>query len=281
MMYLTARPALDRVAPSDGRVRAFFEKLVLQRWEKSGLRYEPESLVVAVPLAIHDGRTTGKLHPATRRALDRMISLQRPEGNWMLVLAGGKRAEVAGEKQAFFLGYEQMLFAAVGIAAAPESYGETEAAQAALERIREYVRRNPATTLHQKGMLLWAASRVEGLMNDEERVAAIAALTAKQRSDGGWGIAGITAGAPKFDPGKSADESASDGYATGFAVFTLRQGGVAATDKRIRRGVAWLKANQRESGRWFVPSFNKRPNSVITNSATAYAVLALEACGEL
>ena len=35
------------------------------------------------------------------------------------------------------------------------------------------------------------------------------------------------------------------------------------------------------SGRWFVPSFNKRPGNVISNSATAFAVLALSACGGL
>jgi squalene-hopene/tetraprenyl-beta-curcumene cyclase len=280
MFYLVARPSLDRVSKSDGRVREFFEQLVLDRWEKNGIRYEPEALVVAVPLSIHDSRTTGKLHPATRRALDRMISLQRPEGNWTLLAAGGKRVEVAGEKQAFFLGYEQMLFAAIGIAAAPENYAATEPARAALDRIRGYVRLHPPRSLHQKGMLLWAASRVDDLIVDEQRRAAIADLLSKQRSDGGWAIEEITPGSPRFDPGKSPGEPTSDGYATGFVVYTLRQAGVPAADDRIRRGVAWLKANQRASGRWYVPSFNNRPNSVLSNSATAYAILALESCGE-
>jgi squalene-hopene/tetraprenyl-beta-curcumene cyclase len=280
MMYLVARPALYHLSKSDGRVREFFEQLVLDRWEKKGLRYEPEAVVVAVPLAIHDGRTTGKLHPATRRALDRMITLQRPEGNWTLVAPDGSRREVEGEKQAFFLGYEQMLFAAIGIAAAPENYAETKPARAALDKIREYVRKNPPTSLHQKGMLLWAASCVDDLIGDEQRRKAIAQLAAKQRSDGGWAIEEITPGTRKFDPAKSPRGPTSDGYATGFVVYALRRAGVPATDARIRHGIAWLKANQRESGRWYVPSFNQRPNSVLSNSATAYAVLALEACGE-
>jgi squalene-hopene/tetraprenyl-beta-curcumene cyclase len=280
MLYLVARPSLDPVSKSDGRVRKFFEQLVLDRWEKKGLRYEPEAVVVAVPLSIHDGRTTGKLHPATRKALDRMISLQRPEGNWTLVTPDGRRSEVAGEKQAFFLGYEQMLFAAIGIAAAPENYAASEPARAALDKIRGYVRNNPPKSLHQKGMLIWAASRVEGLIDDEQRQKAIAELFSKQRSDGGWAIEEITPGTRKFDPAKSPREPTSDGYATGLVIYALRQAGVPAADERIRRGVAWLKANQRQSGRWYVPSFNKRPNSVLSNSATAYAILALESCGE-
>ena len=281
MMYLVARPSLEDVSKSDGQVRQFFEQLVLDRWEKNGLRYEPEALVVAVPLAINDSRTTGKLHAATQKALDRMIELQRPEGNWTLVLRGGKRDEVAGERQAHFLGYEQTLFAAIGIAVAPDEYAKTAPAQEALSKIRKYVQSHPPKSLHQIGMLLWSASHVDGLLNEAQRKEIIADLLAKQRSDGGWSIEEITPGSPKFDPSKSPRKPESDGYATGFVIYALRQAGVSAKNEAIQKGVKWLKVNQRESGRWFVPSFNKRPNSVITYSATAYAVLALESCGEL
>ncbi len=281
MMYLVARPSLENISKSDGRVRQFFEQLVLDRWEKKGLRYEPEALVVAVPLAINDSRTTGKLHTATRKALDRMIELQRPEGDWTLVLPGGKREEVAGDRQAHFLGYEQALFAAIGIAVAPDDYANAAPAQEALSKIRKYVQSHPPKTLHQKGMLLWSAAHVDGLSNEAQKQEIIADLLAKQRSDGGWSIEEITSGSPKFDTSKSPRKPESDGYATGFVLYALRQAGVPAKNEPIQKGVQWLKINQRESGRWFVPSFNKRPNSVITYSATAYAVLALESCGEL
>ena len=281
MMYLVARPSLENVSKSDGRVRQFFEQLVLDRWEKKGLRYEPEALVVAVPLAINDSRTTGKLHAATRKALDRMVELQRPEGNWTLLLGGGKRDEVAGERQAFFLAYEQTLFAAIGIAVAPDGYAKTPPAQEALSKIRTFVQRHPPNSLHQKGMLLWAASYVDGLLKEGQRKEIIAELLAKQRSDGGWAIEEITPGTSKFDPSKSPRRPESDGYATGFVIYTLRKAGLPAKNEPIQEGVKWLKANQRESGRWFIPSFNQRPNSVITYSATAYAVMALESCDEL
>jgi squalene-hopene/tetraprenyl-beta-curcumene cyclase len=52
------------------------------------------------------------------------------------------------------------------------------------------------------------------------------------------------------------------------------------TDDRVQSGV-WLKTHQRESGRWFTPSQSWHTKHLITNAGTAYAVLALEACGEI
>ena len=60
----------------------------------------------------------------------------------------------------------------------------------------------------------------------------------------------------------------------------LRQAGLAADDPAVVKGVAWLKANQRESGRWFTRSLNNDKAHYITNAGTALAVMALAACGE-
>jgi squalene-hopene/tetraprenyl-beta-curcumene cyclase len=71
----------------------------------------------------------------------------------------------------------------------------------------------------------------------------------------------------------------SDGYATGFVIFVARHAGLPATDARLQRGIAWLKSNQRASGRWFTPSQAWHTQNLIANAGTAYAVLALHACG--
>ena len=63
-------------------------------------------------------------------------------------------------------------------------------------------------------------------------------------------------------------------------MFVLRQAGVPVTDERVRRGVAWLKANQRASGRWLNCSLSNDRDHYITNAGTALAVMALRACGE-
>ncbi|MBI3863780.1 MAG: hypothetical protein HY290_17975 [Planctomycetia bacterium] len=79
-MCLIARPAV--ATPPAPDVRQMYESLVGERWEKQGLRYPSEAMVVAVPLAFNDAHTTGKLHPLTRKALDRMLTHQRADGGW-------------------------------------------------------------------------------------------------------------------------------------------------------------------------------------------------------
>jgi squalene-hopene/tetraprenyl-beta-curcumene cyclase len=58
----------------------------------------------------------------------------------------------------------------------------------------------------------------------------------------------------------------------------LHQAGVAAAERPVRRGVAWLKANQRQSGRWFTRSLNKDGRHYISNAGTAFAILAVKSC---
>ena len=78
-----------------------------------------------------------------------------------------------------------------------------------------------------------------------------------------------------FPPGTT-----SDGYATAIAVLALRGGGVAADDPALRRGVTWLRANQRD-GTWPVTYVNtaRDPQSDVgkffRDAATGFAVLAL------
>jgi Prenyltransferase and squalene oxidase repeat len=62
-------------------------------------------------------------------------------------------------------------------------------------------------------------------------------LIAKQRPDGGWG---------------QTDNLASDGYATGEALWALHETGTAASDPVYRRGVDFLLRAQQEDGTWHV-----------------------------
>jgi squalene-hopene/tetraprenyl-beta-curcumene cyclase len=73
----------------------------------------------------------------------------------------------------------------------------------------------------------------------------------------------------------------SDPYMTAFAIVLLRESGVPASDERIRRGVAWLKENQRVSGRWWMHSLYRGNYNYITYISTAQALRALALCDEL
>jgi squalene cyclase len=93
-------------------------------------------------------------------------------------------------------------------------------------------------------------------------------------------MAGLGDGAWKRKDGAPHDLESGDGYGTGFAVYVLRRAaGVPADDPRIRKAVGWLKTHQRESGCWFTRS-TRADDERSTYMGTAYAVLALAACGQ-
>jgi squalene-hopene/tetraprenyl-beta-curcumene cyclase len=269
--YLMARPALKGGDPAPLReVRKFFEDRAAH-WDTAKPRWPAEVVATAATLAINDARTTGKLHPLTRQALDRMWTLQRPDGTWNWLKCNWAPFE--------FDDYYGAVFAAVGVGYAGKDYPSTAPARAGLEKLRGYLHKTAAPALHHKVWLLWASRRAEGLMSEADRQATIKELRALQRPDGGWNLPSL--GPWKRRNGKPNDPKApSDGYATGLVVFALREAGVPAQDPQLRRAVAWLKANQRISGRWFTRSLNDDHDHYIAHAGTAFAVLALEACRE-
>jgi squalene-hopene/tetraprenyl-beta-curcumene cyclase len=228
-----------------------------------------EVVAIAATLALHDGQGTGKLQPATRAALARMWELQQADGSWTW-----NKEDLAPLEHDDYYG---AVYAALGVGHAPEDYARSDAAREGVARLVRYLEKTPAPDLHHKTYLLWASLALEGLMDRAERDRTVKALLARQREDGGWSLPSL--GAWKRLDGKPQDADApSDGYATGLVVYVLRQAGAAADDKPIRRGVAWLKANQRESGRWFTRSLNRDGRHYISNAGTAFAILALKAC---
>jgi squalene-hopene/tetraprenyl-beta-curcumene cyclase len=124
---------------------------------------------------------------------------------------------------------------------------------------------------------MWAALKVDGFMSDKIRKSTITELLALQKPDGGWSLPtlGDWTGRDELPNDRTAP---SDGYATGLVIYILRQAGVPASSGPIQKGVAWLKSNQRESGRWFTRSVNTDRYHFITHAGTAFAVLALKAC---
>jgi squalene-hopene/tetraprenyl-beta-curcumene cyclase len=231
-----------------------------------------EPVVVSLPLVSLDAQAGGTLTATTREALARMLSQQRADGSWFWH---------NGAKRSFWREYEGVMLAALVLAQAPDDFSKTPAAVEALNRIRSYATAHPPTSPYAEGWLLWAGRQVDGLATAPQSEAARQSLLTLQGTDGGWAIENLIAGSPTFAEVTVQPDRAGDGYGTGFAIKVLREGGVPADDVRLRRGIAWLKANQRASGRWFVPSLNGRANNVLSNSGTAFAILALHACGEI
>ncbi len=282
-MYLLARPALEGALKSPSDMRVFYEWIVEARRPKTGVIYDPlgaahpaikgdgktlpatEPILVALGLAFHDRATTGKLHPTTRKALDAVLARQRLDGGFNAVHDG------VGWMMAEF---DQTVFAGLAVATAPDKFAKTDKGMASLAGVRKFLASTKNPTPYQQGMLLWASDTVGDLLTGDQRKAFIESLTKQQRPDGGWCLAGIQS--DKLEVNRP-----SDGYGTGFAVFVLRGGGVKVDHPAIQSGVKWLKANQRESGRWFTPTLVNRPDNLRSNSGSAFAVLALVACGEI
>lgn len=270
MPYLLARPLL----PGDAgwkEVRAFLEKDVAS-WVNGGKpRGEAYVVAIAFAMAFNDAQTTGQLHPLTKAALDRMWKGQKPTGEWAWLKCDWPPMEHDD--------YYGATLAALAVGIAPGEYAQTDAAKAGAEKLRAYFKKTPAPDLHHKAMLLWASTALPGLLTADEQKQVVADLKAKQHDDGGWGL-------PSLGTYKRRDKTAndpnapSDGYATGLAVYVLRKANVPASDTAVKKGAAWLKANQRESGRWYTRSLNNDKAHYITNAGSAFCVLALDACGE-
>lgn len=239
-----------------------------KRWEELGPRWDAEVVAAAAALAFNDAATTGKLHSASRTALDRMWTVQNEHGgfNWLKCDWPPMESD----------DHYGVTLAVIAVGIASDDYAATPAAQKGMEGIRRWLKTNPPPTLHHEAMLLWANSYVSDLISAEEKTATIQRLQALQKPDGGWALA--TLGDWKRGDDLQQDTEHSDGYGTGFVLYALRRADVSPSDDVIRHGVKWLKSNQRESGRWFTRSLYKDKHHFISHAGTAMAVMALRSC---
>jgi squalene-hopene/tetraprenyl-beta-curcumene cyclase len=278
--YLLARPLLkdalkEASSPGLDEVRGYFEKRI-RNWDSStkgdAPRWDTEVVATAATLALMDARTTGKLHPLTRQALDRMWTLQQKNGAWKWLKCDWPPMEHDD--------YYGAVYAAVAVGLAPDGYARTEKARAGLEKLRCYLQAMPAPDLHHRALLLWASLGIDGLLTDVGKAEVVKELLAAQRPDGGWGLPALGAWKRRDDTPND-HQGPSDGYATGLVVFVLRQAGVPSNHDKVQQGVRWLRTHQRESGRWFTRSLNTDRFHFISNAGTSFAVLALHACDAL
>jgi squalene-hopene/tetraprenyl-beta-curcumene cyclase len=187
--YLLAAPVIAPRSPVHRQTRTALEQSVaaLPAIEPSPQNAPDMRAVAAVMtaavLAQHDAATTGRLHPLTRTALDRMWEFQQPDGGWKWAKLSAPPSEIDE--------HFGVTMAAIAVGAAPEKYALTPKAQEGLNRIRAYLRDHPPRTMHNRAMLMLAANRVDALMTDEQRRQTAADLFVLQRPDGGWAMAGL------------------------------------------------------------------------------------------
>lgn len=268
--YMLARPKVTGGDPKPMQeIRGFLEANV-KKWETSKPKSDYDVVATAVALTWNDVATTGQLHPATKAALDKMWTVQLDDGSWSWPDCDWPPLE---HDQFYSVAY-----VSVAVSMAPENYRDTPAAKQGMDRVRKYIQANPTKELHHRATLMWASMKLDGIVTPEEKKATLADLRKLQLPDGGWNLPALGPYA-KSRNGVENAMNVSDGYATGFVTYVMRQCGVTADDPALKQSVAWLQKNQRESGRWFTQSPGGSKAQYITNVGSSFAILALDSCG--
>ena len=224
-------------------------------------------------LAISEMITAKELHPDTAAALDYIWTRQSQSGAWDSWLKCHWGPYEVDDHFGASL-------AAIALAMTPDAYRKKPESIRAWQNLKKYFKANPPVSAHQKGMLLWLSRYAPESLTSVEKKKWLKELRDLQQADGGWVLIHLgNADWQRRD--KQPQAQISDGYATAFVVYALRQSGVSESDPAIKRGIAWLKAHQRESGRWFTHSPRVDGKHYITQAASNMALLALSSCGEL
>jgi len=190
--------------------------------------------------------------------------------------------------------FELTLQAARAITAAPGWLAglKDEALLARVVKLKAWLRVASPKNDFDRVLKLQLAHYLPELVSRPERDAALALLASLQHADGGWSTRDFSPVADwhfEMSPAvlnliKNLPDAAkpeSDAYMTALATVLLRQSKVPVADARIQRGLAWLRREQRESGRWWMHSLYRGNYHYTTYIATAQALKAFDLCGEL
>jgi len=190
--------------------------------------------------------------------------------------------------------FELTIQAARAIAIAPGWLRSIEDADTLerIERMKKYLSQHAPVSDYEHAVKLQLSELMPDLVSLEQREVSIARLWHQQLPDGGWStrrMSDLMSWHRKMDPKvvsmiqsePDAADPESDPYMTAFAIVLLREADVPTTDSRIQKGVAWLKQNQRVSGRWWMKSLFRDTYHYSTYISTAQALRALALCDEI
>jgi squalene-hopene/tetraprenyl-beta-curcumene cyclase len=256
---------------------------------KAGESRGTEAVLNALILSNNDAQKE-KLSEDTQAAFDNMWSLQLTvgdkKGSWPWLQFDQEPWEAKDSD------YYGACLAAIAVGTAPEHYASTPEIQEHLKLLREYLKRESASqSTINKVFLLWASTRLPGLLSAEEQNSIVKEALDRQQSDGGWRLAAISWNWSDwstrslfrmwFREDGTPLSGKSDGVATGLVTFVLEEAGIPHDNAQLQRGLRWLMSNQTAQGFWPALSINKRrdPSSntgrFMSDAGTAFAVLAL------
>ncbi len=294
--YLSERPALTALLgkPTEEILADFIEVVpakiaAVNETDRNGHKHYPAAFTSvwrSLGLAEWDKHVTGKTSEHTDRSLRDMFERQSANGAFV------SHGEV--EIPHITTDFELSLQAARAITAAPGwlSGLQDEVLRTKVEKLKSWLRAPEIKNDFDRVLRLQLAHYMPDLVPQAERDAALALLSAKQHTDGGWSTRDMSALKDwHFEMSDTvvklitnlpdAAKPESDAYMTSLAIILMRQSNVPVNDARVQRGVAWLKKEQRISGRWWMHSLYRGNYHYITYIATCQALKALALCGEI
>lgn len=295
--YLSERTAWSTLfGPPSEEVRdQFIEAVpkevrpVKETTTKSGHKHYPSTFTSvwrSLGLAEWDKHVSGKTSEHTDRSLRDMFERQSVSGAFVT------HGEV--EIPHITTDFELSLQAARAITAAPGWLAglQDEVLLGKVKKFKAWLKQPELKNDFDRVLRLQLAHYLPELVPQSEREAALALLSSKQHADGGWSTRDFSAlNDWHFEMSEfvtnlitrlpDASKPESDAYMTALAVVLMRQNNIPASDERIQRGLAWLKREQRVSGRWWMESLYRGNYYYITYIATTEAMKALALCDEL
>lgn len=293
-VYLAERTQIThRFGPPSEEVRTVFAttipNTVPEPKMRDGRLMYPEVIQAiwrTLGLAQWDRHVSGRLSDETVKSIRDMLMRQSEDGLWTTAT----QVEIPYIRTDFELGVEALR----AIAAAPGWLEKNEDKELAkrVEKLKEALAKAQPANDFERVQRLQVAGIMPELVTDQQRQTAQELITTNQKPDGGWSTRSFSktkAWGPKIteaniamiDSEPDAADPASDPFMTAFVIVLLRESGTPADDPRIKKGIAWLKANQRASGRWWMKSLYRDTKHYITYIATAQVLRALDLCNEL
>ncbi len=294
--YMVERTAWSRqFGPPSAEVHSDFvrslpkEVKLVKETEKDGHMFYPgtfTSVWRALGLAEWDRHVTKTTSEPTQLALRDMFEHQSNSGAFV------SHGEV--EIPHITTDFELSLQAVRAITAAPGWLAELKdnSLLSRVAKLKAWLQGAPPRNDFDRVLKLQLAHYLPELVSASEREAALYLLSSKQHADGGWStrdMSQVNDWHFEMSPHvlnlmrnlPDANKPQSDAYMTALAIVLMRQSNIPATDPRIARGLAWLKAEQRQSGRWWMHSLYRGNYHYITYIATVEAMKAFDLCGEL
>jgi len=300
LTYLISRPAL-RQALGEKSGPTLYESVLVDSMRATVIRTDAKDLfaglkglivdqvygaqvVLSSLVLADDDAARGKLSPEGEKAFERMWSIQLKEGpDKGAFLWSDFDLDPWETKDAAFYG---AALAALATGWAPADYQARPEIRENVAALEAYLRAGQKTqSLHNRLFLLWASSKLRGLLTSADKHAILDELWRKQEPDGGWTV-------QSFGEWKKREAAApavgSNAYITALAAFTTQQAGVPPSQPELAKALAWLRMHQdSQSGSWAADSMNHEhsaygpiPEKFMTDAATGYATAALLEAGD-